>query len=346
MKRDRIQLSPSRLTGLHSRPPLERMMRMHERLKAGRYPNCRKLADELEVSSKTVQRDIDFMRYRLGLPIEYDQLHFGFYYTEPVANFPNIEISEGELIALYVGQKALAQYEGTSFEAPLSTAFRKITDGLRDTISITWSDLDSAVSFRNTGRSTADIHLFEQLSHAVFKEHEVRFEYKKPEGARYEKRFVHPYHLGCVENLWYLFAFDLDRQQLRTFALPRIRNLRVSKAKFRRPIDFSIGKFLGESFGVFAKPTKSKHAVRISFDAFAAPRIEERQWHPSQKIKQLRNGGIELSLTLGNLEEIERWVLSWGVHAQILSPEELKENISKTITAVAKRYRNVAPNGR
>ena len=64
------------------------MMRMHQRLKAGRYPNCRKLPEELEVSSKTVQRDIDFMRYRLGLPIEYDQLHFGFYYTEPVSSFP------------------------------------------------------------------------------------------------------------------------------------------------------------------------------------------------------------------------------------------------------------------
>src|SRR5690349_24845852 len=94
----RTRLTASRRVGLYSRPPLERMMRMHERLKAGRFPNCRKLAAELEVSSKTVQRDIDFMRYRLGLPIEYDQLHFGFYYTEPVANFPNIEISEGELI--------------------------------------------------------------------------------------------------------------------------------------------------------------------------------------------------------------------------------------------------------
>ena len=118
MKRNSIKLSPTRSTALHWRPALERMMRMHERLKAGRYPNCRKLADELEVSSKTVQRDIDFMRYRLGLPIEYDQLHFGFYYTEPVANFPNIEISEGELIALYIGQKALTQSKGTSFEAP------------------------------------------------------------------------------------------------------------------------------------------------------------------------------------------------------------------------------------
>ena len=339
MKRSQDRFSPPRLETLHSRPPLERMMRMHERIRAGRYPNCRKLADELEVSSKTVQRDIDFMRYRLGLPIEYDQLHFGFYYTEPVANFPNIEISEGELIALYIGQKALAQYKGTSFEAPLSTAFRKITDGLRDTISMTWSDLDSAISFRTAGRSTADIHLFEQLSHAVFKQLEVRFEYKKPEGSRYEQRYVQPYHLGCVENLWYLFAFDLDRQQLRTFALPRIRNIRVSKTKFRRPVDFSIGTFLGESFGVFSKPTKSKYIVRIRFDAFAAPRIQERNWHPSQKIKPLRGGGIELSLTLGNLEEIERWILSWSTHAQVLSPPELKTRIAKTVAEMAASYR-------
>jgi predicted DNA-binding transcriptional regulator YafY len=338
MKRNRIQLSPSR-RGLYSRPPLERMMRMHERLKAGRYPNCRKLADELEVSSKTVQRDIDFMRYRLGLPIEYDQLHFGFYYTEPVASFPNVEISEGELVALYVGQKALAQYKGTSFEAPLSTAFRKITDGLRDTISMTWSDLDSAISFRNTGRSTADVHLFEQLSHAVFKQLEVRFDYKKPDAARYEQRYVQPYHLGCVENLWYLFAFDLDRGDLRTFALPRIRDVRVSKIRFRRPIDFSIGRFLEQSFGVFTKPTKTKQAIRIVFDSFAAPRIEERQWHPSQKIKQLRDGGIELSLTLGNLEDIERWVLSWGTHAQVLAPPELKERMAKTVAALSETYR-------
>src|SRR5216117_805486 len=143
MKRNRAQLSPARRTRLYSRPPLERMMRMHQRLKAGRYPNFRKLADELEVSAKTVQRDIDFMRYRLGLPIEYDQLHFGFYYTEPVASFPNVEISEGELVALYVGQKALAQYKGTAFEAPLSTAFRKITGSLQDTITFSWTELDS-----------------------------------------------------------------------------------------------------------------------------------------------------------------------------------------------------------
>jgi proteasome accessory factor B len=333
----RSKLSPTPSV-LHSRPPLERMMRVHARLQSGRYPNCRKLADELEVSSKTVQRDLDFMRYRLGLPIEYDQLHFGFYYTEPVGSFPNVEISEGELIALYVGQKALAQYRGTSFEAPLNTAFRKIADGLRDTISLSWTELESAVSFRSIGRTVADLHVFEQISHAVFKQEELRFRYKKPGAKGEEERSVQPYHLGCVENLWYLFAFDLDRMQLRTFALPRVREVQVTKNKFRRPVDFSIGKFLEQSFGVYARATKTSEKVRIVFDAFAAQLVQERQWHPTQKVKHLAKGSIELSLTLGNLEEIERWILSWGKHAQVLAPAELRSRMATTISALANTY--------
>jgi proteasome accessory factor B len=131
----------------------------------------------------------------------------------------------------------------------------------------------------------------------------------------------------------------MDRAGLRTFALPRIRDVRLSKTRFRRPAEFSIGRYLEQSFGVFAKPAKTKHTIRIVFDAFAASRIEERQWHPSQKIKQLRDGEIELSLTLGNLEEIERWILSWGSHAQVLAPSELKERIAKTVSALADTYR-------
>src|SRR6266853_1259490 len=110
-----------------SRPPLQRMMRLHAALKSHHFPNCRKIAVELEVSPKTIQRDIDFMRDRLGLPIGYDAQQFGFYYTEAVTGFPSIEVSEGEITALFVAQKALAQYKGTPFERPLHSAFRRIT---------------------------------------------------------------------------------------------------------------------------------------------------------------------------------------------------------------------------
>jgi len=311
---------------------MERMMRLHEKLKAGAFPNCRKLADELEVSTKTIQRDIDFMRDRLNLPIEYDQLHFGFVYTEPVTNFPTIEVSEGEVVALFVAQKALEQYKGTPFEKSLRTAFEKITNGLQDRIGFHWGEVDSAISFRGLGISVADLEMFETVSRAVLESHEVTFEYKKLGGARHEARRVQPYHLGCIENQWYVFGFDLTRQQLRTFALPRMRQMRDTRAGFRRPADFSISRHLSDSFGVFTG--KGRHRVRIRFDAFAARLVAERQWHPTQTLKPLPAAEIELTMALGGLEEIERWVLSWGSHARVVEPAELRQRIRQAAAAV------------
>ncbi len=305
---------------------------MHQQLQAGSFPNCRKLADELEVSTKTIQRDIDFMRDQLGLPIAYDQLHFGFIYTEPVTSFPSIEVSEGEVVALFVAQKALEQYRGTSFEKPLRTAFEKITEGLKDRIGFQWGDVDSAISFRGLGTSVADLELFETVSRAVLDSHELAFEYKKLGSARHEARRVQPYHLGCVENQWYLFGLDLARQQLRTFAMPRMRTVKNTGMRFLRPADFSIANHLGDSFGVFKG--KARHRVKVRFDAFAARLVSERQWHATQKMRTLPGGDLEMSIELGSLEEIERWVLSWGQHARVLEPAELKRRIRRVAEAV------------
>lgn len=311
-------------------------MRLHEKLKAGKFPNCRKLAKELEVSSKTIQRDIDFMRDRLNLPIEYDQLNFGFSYTEPVTSFPSIEVTEGEIVALFVARKAMEQYRGTPFENSLTSAFGKITQGLGDMIDFQWSDVDSSISFRGMGASVADLELFETVSRAVLDSHELSFDYKKLGGSRHESRRVQPYHLGCVENQWYLFGFDLARQQLRTFALPRMRKVLNTKARFKRPPDFSISRHLVDSFGVFTG--RKVHKVKIRFDAFASRLVGERRWHPSQKVRQLSGGRIELSMDVGGLEEIERWVLSWGTHAQVLEPRELVEQLRKVTESLGRLY--------
>ena len=319
-----------------SRPPLERMMAIHARLKAGRFPNCRKIAEELEVSSKTIQRDIDFMRYRLALPIEYDPLRFGFYYTEAVTSFPTIDVSEGEIAALFVAQKALTQYQGTPFERPLRSAFRKITDGLKDRMSFSWSDLENVISFHSAGASVADLELFETVSNAVLRSVELHFDYQKLGSNRYEQRRVNPYHIASLENQWYLFAEDLDRKQLRTFALPRMRKARATSTRFRRPADFSISKVLSGSFGVFEGG--KKHRIRLQFDPFAGRLVSERTWHESQRIKPARDGSMTMQLELGGLEEIQRWILSWGSHVRVLEPKELAERVRDQARAVALLY--------
>ena len=305
--------------------------------KGDRFPNCSQLALDLDVATKTVQRDIDFMRDRMDLPIEFDFRRNGFHYTSPVENFPTVQVTEQELIALFVAEKALAQYKGTPFEKPLHAAFQKLTEGLTDTVSFRWADLDSTISFRSIGTTVADLALFEAVSKAVLRLQELEFQYHKLVGRGHEPRQVQPYHLGCIENQWYLFAFDLDRQQMRTFVLGRMKDVHLTGKRFTRPADFSMTQHLGDSFGVFSNDGKPQE-VRIRFDSFAARLVRERKWHASQKIKELAEGEIEFSLKLGNLTEIQRWVLSWGEHAQVIATETLRSRLAKTAKALSAAY--------
>src|SRR5271154_4626599 len=87
---------------LHSRPPLERMLRIHQLLQSGCFPNATTLAREIEVATKTIHRDIEFMRDRLNLPIEFDPAKNGYHYTGEVSAFPTMQITEGEIFALVV----------------------------------------------------------------------------------------------------------------------------------------------------------------------------------------------------------------------------------------------------
>jgi predicted DNA-binding transcriptional regulator YafY len=127
------------------RPPLERMLRIHQSLQSGKFPNATTLAQELEVSTKSIQRDLDFMRDRLELPIEYHPKSFGYHYTGEVTSFPTMHITEGELVALVIAEKALEQYRGTQFEKPLLSAIRKIEQSLPDTISLNLADIEQTI---------------------------------------------------------------------------------------------------------------------------------------------------------------------------------------------------------
>jgi len=324
------------ISGGHSRPPLERMQRLHDLLSNEQPVNCQQLGKDFEVSYKTIQRDLDFMRDRLNLPIEYDATCYTFRYTETVEAFPLLQVSEGEILALFVAQKVLAQYRGTPFEKTLGSAFQKLTGALKETVSFDLGEWGSDYSFRVTGASAADLEVFRLLARAIVQRQEISFSYQPLRSTTPETRCVHPFHLANIDNAWYLLAYDPQRGQIRTFALPRIRSPQCTKKTFERPRGFSAAKELKGGFGVFAG--SGKYLVKIRFDSFASRLVRERDWHPTQKFREAKGGEIELEMTLGALEEIERWILSWGDHAKVLAPKILIESVAKRIRLMDKLY--------
>jgi proteasome accessory factor B len=327
-----------------SRPPLERMLRIHEELRRDTLVNCTKLVKLLEVSRKTVVRDIAFMRDRLDLPIEYEPGIQAYRYSHAVSSFPTVQVTEGELLALLVARRALEQYQGTPFHRQLEVAFEKLAGGLKDRISFSPADELRAVSFKNIGFGKADLTVFNQLSSAVLRQREVEFDYRKAGQSKDTHRRVQPYHLSHRENLWYLIGRDLERAALRTFALPRIQNVRLQAKTFARPDDFSSETFFSSALGVLGGA--GNYLVRIRFEPGVADRVRERIWHDSQEMKDLPEGRLELTMRLGALAEVESWILGWGSQAEVIEPAELRERMKAAAEGLASLYSKREPTNR
>lgn len=97
----------------------------------------------------------------------------------------------------------------------------------------------------------SDVKLFGKLAEAVLQRREIGFHYRKLGGDGAEARRLQPYHLGEVDGCWYVIGHDLDREAMRTFALPRITRLKVTPRSFKRPTEFDGTSYLHDSFGVW-----------------------------------------------------------------------------------------------
>jgi proteasome accessory factor B len=301
------------------------MLRIHQAIQSGCYPNAAGLAVDLEVSSKSIHRDLEFMRDRLQLPLTFDHARRGYFYTEEVNAFPAAQITEGELFALVVAEKALQQYRGTSFEKPLLSALKKMQQSLPDTISLDLADIERTISFRTRAEPILNLRIFDALAKATANRWQLQLTYRKPGQRQTESRVVDPYHLANINGEWFLFAYDHLRKDIRTFVPARIKSARQTGKTFLRAQKFSLERRLRNSFGVLSG--QGKFDVVIRFRDQVADYIREKKWHDSQQLRELRGGGVEIRMQLSGLAEVERWVLSWGGNAAVIRPPELLASV-------------------
>jgi len=303
------------------------MLRIHQAIQSGKYPNATTLAVELEVSTKSIYRDLEFMRDRLELPLEFAVARNGYHYTQEVSSFPTLQITEGELFALLVAEKALQQYRGTTFEKPLLSAFKKMASSLPDTISLNLADWEQTISFRTSAEPILNLEIFDALAKATAQHRQLLLTYRKPGQKGTEPRLVDPYHLANINGEWFLFAYCHLRKDIRTFVPARIAEAKHTGKTFARPQKFSLEKRLRDSFGVMSG--RGEYDVVVRFDELVADYIREKRWHPSQQLNERPDGGVELRLKLSSLVEVQRWILSWGGRAKVLAPTELVESVKE-----------------
>jgi predicted DNA-binding transcriptional regulator YafY len=124
-----------------------------------------------------------------------------------------------------------------------------------------------------------------------------------------------------------LHAFALEHHrssEIRPFAVERISAAKPTNRRFEVPADFDFEKFSESAFNViWGEPRE----IKIRFSPEQAPYIQERTWHPSQKLEKCADGSIELIMNVANLWEVKRWLIVYGADAQVLRPMDLAEDI-------------------
>jgi proteasome accessory factor B len=320
----------------YGRAALARMMKIHRLIEDRTYPNCRKMSEEFEMSVRTLKRDIEFMRNRLKMPIEFDVPKNGYYFTRSVPHFPTVPLSEREMVWLFLAQKGIEQYRGSSIHSVLETAFSKMTAGLDDSVKFSMGNLDEVISIRPFGPGDAELETFELLTRAIRERKVVEFVYRKHGELTTTKRRVHPYHIRYVRNLWTLFAFDPKARAVRKFVMFRIAGPRLTDEKYVAPPKFDADEHLSGSMGLFKG--EENHEVVVEFDRWGADDVRGRRWHSSQEFTNHPDGSLTLKMELDSLEEVEGWVLSFGTHAKVIGPQKLRERLFRVSMEIFQKY--------
>ncbi len=319
------------------KPQHARLLFIDREINTGRYPNCGKLAKDYEVSNKTIQRDLDYMRYQLDAPIEYSARHRGYYYTEPNYKLPAIDIKESDLFAVYLADKLLIQYEGTAIYDSLCSVFKKIEDSLPNKISLDPGNEQSRFTVFPPSNTIIKPDIWETVTGAIRLSRRIETRYQTP-GSEPSIRVLDPYHGVRFEGDWYVVAFCHLRKGIRTFSLARMISAKMLQDTFGIPAGFDFHKLMGSHFGVHWSDDEIE--VKIRFDKAVAGYLKERKWHPSQEIEEHSDGSLVLSMTVNHLLELKRWILSWGSMAQILEPQSFVDDIEQTIDDMKSRYQN------
>ncbi len=318
------------------RAPIRRIHEIHTAIRQWTYPNTTTLAQHFEVHRRTVARDIEYMRDQLRAPIAYDPAKRGYYYTEATYSLPIIQITEGELLALFLAEKVLHQYKGTPYEGLLRSAFSKLSEYLPDEVSIDLEKAGAAFSFDLKMTPSFSPEVFGALAQAIKEKKRIKITYQSPWSGKTSQREVDPYHLANVGGRWYMIGFCHARNQLRNFTPSRIRSIELTNTTFQTPENFQPNKLFESSFGVMTG--KRLYNVRLKFNARVAGYIKETLWHPSQRIRDLPDGEIILTMRVSDLKEVKRWVLSWGENVEVFSPKRLRDGMCRTIGVLRQLY--------
>jgi predicted DNA-binding transcriptional regulator YafY len=231
-----------------------------------------------------------------------------------------------ELMSLYFYKDLVRVFKGTPFHDSIDSVFKKIQSTLPPQA---LRYLDQVQSVFHVGiRPYSDYgrfrNILNQVNQAATECRRVEMVYHSLHRKEKTLRKVDPYKVWFYDGTIYLIGLCYLREEVRMFVLDRIKAVTLTNERFTIPKDFNLDDFMRHSFKVMHDEL---YTVKVRISPGWARWAGEKIWHESQKVKKNGDGSLDLTFQVAGLDEIKRWVLSFGPEAQVLEPSGLKQMV-------------------
>jgi predicted DNA-binding transcriptional regulator YafY len=247
-----------------------------------------------------------------------------------------LKLSLSELAALVMSRTVLTATGAGLLGPAVRSAFERIAGVLsRDALRLL-DQMREHVGVRVVGAklqlpAAEHVPLIQQ---AMIERRRLQLSYYSMSRDAETRRAVDPYRLTVHDGGLYLVGHCHLRGAPRIFAVERIRALEVLRARFEPPAGFDVDAYLDGALGIIQGEIVR---VRVVFARELARYIRERLWHPTQRVRDLEDGRLELTLRVADTLEVRRWLLGFGVQAEVVEPAALREAIRGEAAALAAR---------
>lgn len=313
-----------------------KILRLLERRAKGM--TVQQLADELNVPTRTVYRDLDALQAaRFPLYTEREGKRSYWRLVDGYRKGVAIPFTTSELTALHLSRDLLEVFTGTVFHDSIESLFSKVSVSLNPETVRYVRNLAAQVrvGFGPPKRFDEFAETVARVSDAAARRRRIRIGYRAVSTGKTTERRVDPYMVWAMNGAFYLIGHCALRNAVRTFAIDRITSVRVTDETFTVPKDFSLDDYLRTAFRVMRGRTAG---VKVRFSSAAAVVVKERIWHPSQELRELPDGGLICSLQVPINYEVISWILGFGAEAEALEPPELRDVIADQISALGAVY--------
>lgn len=287
------------------------------------------LAAKLGVDRRTVYRDVEFLCEQ-GIPIWQKDGRFGINRTSYLST---VHLTFHEAIALMLAGLLLSRTIDERNPHAM-TALRKLATTLPRPFTPHLKRAADRVLANNEGQR--QIAVLEALAEGWGTGFKVRIGYRSPRSGQLRERILAPYALEPTPSGIYVIGHDDWANDIRTFKLDRLETAVVIARRFSIPETFDLEAHLASGWRIMAGHTIGE--VVLQFTPEVTPHIHERQWHPTQKLERLENGGCLLTVYVAQPQEMQPFIRSWGAQVKVLAPEWLRDQIAAELRLAASQY--------